>query len=101
MLPTGSSELMAIVRDKVSAINKKIAPKNREKINKILLLLPQMILTICGTIKPIKPITPQIETTAAIKREEVKSEIIVTLGTFTPRVCAILPPNCIIFKSLE
>lgn len=78
MEPTGSSALDTNVLANVSAINKKNAPKKMEKIKTCLLLFPHNNLTIWGMIKPINPITPEMETTAAISNEETKREANVT-----------------------
>ena len=101
ILPTGNSELMARVLANVSAINKNKAPIKMENINKIRLLFPQIIRTIWGTISPMKPITPQIDTTAAINNEEINRDMMVIFFELTPSVFAVSPPNCIIFRSFE
>jgi len=73
MLPTGNSEWVTKIRAKLSATSIKPAPKSMENANKCRVLLPQISLVRCGMINPINPITPQIETVAAISIEEMSN----------------------------
>ena len=57
-MPIGSSARGIIIRQKTSAHNKKTAPNNAEIGIKYLWSVPTNIRTICGIIKPIKPIIP-------------------------------------------
>lgn len=87
-------------RESVSAKRQKIAPKQREKKKTVRLLLPKMRRTMCGMIRPTKPMTPQQATVAAISIEETMSTLSVVLCTFTPEDCAVSRPNCKIFRFL-
>ena len=101
MLPTGSSAGAASVLARVSAKRQKIAPNKIEKVKTVRVSLPKRSRTIWGIISPTKPITPQQETAVATKIEEIIRTEIVILWVFTPVVCAVSLPNCMIFNSLE
>lgn len=100
MLPTGSSEGAAIVRAIVSAARQKKAPKTMEKAKTTRLLLPNIKRVMWGMMSPMKPITPQQATVEAIIMDDEISITHVVNCVFTPDVCAVSVPNCIIFKFL-
>jgi len=89
ILPTGSSDREMMERARVSAKRQKSAPKQREKKNTVRLLLPKINRTMCGTISPIKPMTPQQATVTAISMDETMSTLRVVYCTFTPEDCAV------------
>ena len=101
MLPTGNSAGAAMVLANVSAKRQNIAPNKMEKVKTVRVSLPNSNLTICGIISPINPITPQHETAVATKMEDTMSTDSVIFRVFTPVVCAVSFPNCMIFSSLE
>ena len=101
ILPTGSSAGAATVRAQVSANRQKIAPNRIEKVKTVRVSFPNRSRTIWGIINPMKPITPQQETAVATNMDEIISTDPVILLVFTPVVCAVSVPNCMIFNSLE
>lgn len=89
MLPTGISDGGMIVRDKRSEASMKIIPPKIEKGIIRLLSEPTRSLTICGTTKPINPMTPLSLTMSATMSVQTKRMIFFVLSTFTPKVLAV------------
>lgn len=86
--PTGNSAGDTMVLAVVSASSKNIAPPKAEKGIRILLLGPNIILTICGTRNPTKPIIPEKETLTAIIIDEIMMISCFNFSVSTPRLLA-------------
>jgi hypothetical protein len=91
--PTGINTGENNILLKVSQRGKKTAPAKAEAGIKITLLVPIIFLIICGIIKPTKPITPQIETVAAVIKDAVRNKNFVFLSIFIPKVFDFSPPK--------
>ena len=89
MLPGGISDGGMITLERMSPRVIKITPPTIEKGRSFLLSAPMISLTMCGTTKPTKPITPLQETIALTIRVQTKSIMRFVRSTFTPRLCAV------------
>lgn len=89
MLPGGISDGGIITFDKMSPTVMKMIPPTIENGISFRLSAPAIVRTMCGTTKPIKPITPlqhTIELTMSVHTDNMMRFV---FSTFTPKLCAV------------
>ena len=100
IIPIGSSSGATITRERKSASTVNNPPKTITNGNTIVCRDPTILLAICGTTSPIKPITPLTETTIPVNTAAMMITTILILVTLTPRFSAVPSPKSSISSSL-
>ena len=98
--PTGSSTAVRCIAPKSQNINN-IAPPKADKTIVKRLLPPEIILVMCGTTSPIKPIMPAYATVIPVKIELMINIFRRSFLTFIPKLSATKSPVVRIFNWFE